>query len=447
MYINMAKMAVSLLRRRPKPIYEHLKKHFGQSPAKWPVVRATFPRFRHPCVALALQNYIRGQGRRAAILGTSTYDADLTLGDLMHHDKFARQMEGPVEFRDVTLSNGRSLTYAAQAVYLIGNDHEKLAVLVTGSGRYDEVVTVEVLARDRNSAQKFISEIRLLADLHSIYRGKVVSVKVKKYEGPDVSFHNVPKVESQHLILPESVLEQVTRHTSGFSEHHRLLVSRGQHLKRGLLLYGPPGTGKTLTMMHIITSMPGRTTILVSAGGVHYLEEACSLARSLAPATVIIDDVDLIAEERSFNNGTSVLFELLNQMDGVGRDSDVLFLLGTNRPEALEPALASRPGRVDQAILIPLPDDDCRRRLIDFYGQNIPLALHDPDQLVEGTSGASGAFIRELFRKAVLLAANEGSEIPINDHHLDAALKSLQGGGAVLQKLLAFKAKEEAGVA
>jgi hypothetical protein len=447
MYINMAKITASVLRSRPKPIYEHLKRHFGQSPAKWPVVRATFLRFRHPCVALALQNYIRGQGRRAAILGTSTYDANLTLGDLMHPDKFASQMEGPVEFRDVTLSNGRSMTYAAQAVYLIRNGHEKLAVLVSGSGRYDEAVTVEVLARDRNSAQKFIAEIRLLADLHSIYRGKVVSVKVKKYEGPDVSFHNVPKIESDQLILPESALEQIARHTSGFSEHHDLLISRGQHLKRGLLLYGPPGTGKTLTMMHIISAMPGRTTILVSAAGVHYLEEACALARSLAPATIIIDDVDLIAEERSFAKGSSVLFELLNQMDGVGKDCDVLFLLGTNKPEALEPALASRPGRVDQAILIPLPDDNCRRRLIDFYGKHIPLALNDPDKLVQATSGASGAFIRELFRKAVLLAADDGPDVSISDDHLDAALQSLRGGGVVLEKLLAFKAREEAGVA
>ena len=79
-----------------------------------------------------------------------------------------------------------------------------------------------------------------------------------------------------------------------------------------------------------------------------------------APLTiVIVEDVDLIGEERSRNNNcnTPVLFELLNQMDGLGDDADILFLLTTNRPEAIEPALASRPGRIDQAIEIPTPED------------------------------------------------------------------------------------------
>ena len=65
-----------------------------------------------------------------------------------------------------------------------------------------------------------------------------------------------------------------------------------------------------------------------------------------------------MAEERT-RQGTgtnAVLFELLNQMDGLGDDADVLFILTTNRPELLEPALASRPGRVDEAIEVPLPD-------------------------------------------------------------------------------------------
>src|SRR5688572_12792394 len=62
----------------------------------------------------------------------------------------------------------------------------------------------------------------------------------------------------------------------------------------------------------------------------------------------------------------ALLFELLNQMDGLAEDADVLFVLTTNRPDVLEPALAARPGRIDQAIEIPLPDAECRRRLLEL---------------------------------------------------------------------------------
>ena len=50
-------------------------------------------------------------------------------------------------------------------------------------------------------------------------------------------------------------------------------------------------------------------------------------------------------------------------MDGLAEDADVVFLLTTNRADLLEPALASRPGRVDQAVHVDLPDREARRRL------------------------------------------------------------------------------------
>ena len=83
-----------------------------------------------------------------------------------------------------------------------------------------------------------------------------------------------------------------------------------------------------------------------------------TLARRLAPSVVVLDDVDLVAQERSYGpfGESSTLFELMNQMSGLGEDADVAFVLTTNRPDALEPALAARPGRVDLAVEIPLPD-------------------------------------------------------------------------------------------
>src|SRR5437763_182051 len=159
---------------------------------------------------------------------------------------------------------------------------------------------------------------------------------------------------------------------------------------------------------------------------------------SLPSATVILEDVDLIAEERTQqDSGCNVLlFELLNQMDGLADDADVLFLLTTNRPDILEPALAARPGRIDQAIEIPLPDRACRRRLFDLYGQGLTLRLERLSELTEQTEGVSAAFIRELMRKAALFAAEEGEEIIVEDHHIDEALKELVFEGGELTKRL-----------
>src|SRR5688500_16857237 len=104
-------------------------------------------------------------------------------------------------------------------------------------------------------------------------------------------------------------------------------------------------------------------------------------------------------------------------MDGLADDADILFLLTTNRPELLEPALAARPGRVDQAIEIPLPDADCRRRLFDLYGAGLEVRLHDRDRLVDRTEGVSSAFVRELLRKAALFAADDGEGLVVEDRH------------------------------
>ena len=92
------------------------------------------------------------------------------------------------------------------------------------------------------------------------------------------------------------------------------------------------------------------------------------MARTLQPAMIVVEDVDLIAEDRGMHPGQHpLLFQLLNEMDGLAEDADVVFLLTTNRADLLEPALAARPGRVDQAVALELPDAEARRRLFDLY--------------------------------------------------------------------------------
>ena len=104
-------------------------------------------------------------------------------------------------------------------------------------------------------------------------------------------------------------------------------------------------------MRYLIGRLPGTTVIQLTGDALHLIAEACSVARALQPAMVVVEDVDLIAEDRGMHPGQHpLLFQLLNEMDGLAEDADVVFVLTTNRADLLEPALAARPGRVDQAV-------------------------------------------------------------------------------------------------
>jgi ATP-dependent 26S proteasome regulatory subunit len=189
--------------------------------------------------------------------------------------------------------------------------------------------------------------------------------------------------------------------------------------------------------------VPELHVILLSARNHRFVRESCRLAKLLAPSMVILEDVDLIAAERRRNRHATLLHALMDEMDGLGAKSDCIFLLTTNRPEILEPALAARPGRVDQAIYFPLPDLDCRRRLFALYAHGLDLAGVDVEDVLRRTDGASPAFIEELFRKAALLAAERGErstplKLSTDDFHR-ATRELLEFGGDLTRNLLGFR--------
>ena len=113
-----------------------------------------------------------------------------------------------------------------------------------------------------------------------------------------------------------------------------------------------------------------------------------------------------------------VLFDLLDAMDGAAGDADLLFLLTTNRADLLELALAARPGRVDVAVEIALPDGPARERLLALYGRGVPLELTGDDiaAAIERTEGVTASFLKELIRRAVLEALHDSAV-----RHTDAA--------------------------
>jgi ATP-dependent 26S proteasome regulatory subunit len=169
--------------------------------------------------------------------------------------------------------------------------------------------------------------------------------------------------------------------------------------------------------------------IQLTGDALHLIAQACSVARSLQPAMLIIEDVDLIAEDRGMHPGRHpLLFQLLNEMDGLAEDADVVFVLTTNRADLLEPALAARPGRVDQAVELGLPDAAARRALVELYRGSLQVDTSQLDDVLARTEGVTASFLKELLRRAALLAATRAAvdaELAVSGGDLRSALDEL----------------------
>src|SRR5262249_20758144 len=236
------------------------------------------------------------------------------------------------------------------------------------------------------------------------------------------------------------------RNVAGFMMARDQLKALQFQARKGLLFYGPPGTGKTYTIHYLASQLPNHTTLLVTAEQVGLLGEYFTLARFLQPSMMVIEDVDLIARERTHMHGPGeevLLNKLLNEMDGLREDAEVLFILTTNRPDQIEPALVSRPGRIDQAIEFPLPDEEGRRKLTNLQARGREFAQELLGLTVGGTKGVRGAFIKELMRRCAQFQIEFSCGNTFTQRAADAAIEEmLFTGGALNRRLLGGECSE-----
>jgi ATP-dependent 26S proteasome regulatory subunit len=276
------------------------------------------------------------------------------------------------------------------------------------------------------------------------YRGKILSLEQSEHsysgESAGITVHKLRTVERDQVILPDSTLQLLERNVIQFVQQRQRLSQFQQATKKGILFYGPPGTGKTHTIHYLARALAGHTTLLVAAEQVGLLAEYMTLARLLQPSIVVLEDVDLIARDRENMTNTCeevLLNKLLNEMDGLKEEADILFILTTNRPEALESALSSRPGRVDQAIEFPLPDEAGRKKLIKLYARQAILAEDILAEITTRTAGVSAAFIKELMRRSVQFHIERNGTNELTHEDVDSALdEMLFAGGSLNLKLL-----------
>lgn len=428
-----------------EPLESRLTAYLGQPVSELAVVTEEVPNHRFADWDVALAE-LAGRDPDAEELGVGG-------GDMRHHLSFADLIGrhggasvGQVDYVSVAVGPEEHRRAIGTGLRLFRFRDEPVVVMQRrGNPQYGrDKGGIEVLCADEDTRAGLLDELRDLALERSVLRGQVVAFESSGYgpEAQGMTFWERPSVTADEVILPQGSLDRVAGHVTGIAAHAEVLRRHGQHLKRGLLLYGPPGTGKTHTVRHLISRNPEHTVVVLAGESLGYVSLAASLARALQPAMVVLEDCDLVAEDRSMGpSGRPLLFEVLDAMDGLDADADVTFLLTTNRVEALERALVQRPGRVDLAVEIPLPDEEGRRRLLDLYRGGVDYGEEALTDAARRSDGMTASFVKELMRRAVLEAAMAGDEP--GDAHLRGALDGLLAAQEELTRVLLGNAREE----
>lgn len=349
-----------------------------------------------------------------------------------------------LQWETVIVSSHRRHTCVRNALFmLLVNDTPFCALVLSQDKIYRQPAKLEIFAPDEVTADAAWQMIeRKMAEL-SIFKHQSISLQTSEnYEERfDVKLHPIPAVPLEQIILPAALLRVIERNTLFFLTQQESLRKAGQRTQRGLLFHGPPGTGKTLVTKYI-ASMCKATVIVLSGANMAFIREACEYGKRLAPAIIVLEDVDLVAPDRTDVVGNTTLHSLMEAMDGLGPQSDCLFILTTNRPESLEKALASRPGRVDQTFIFPLPEREERRRLFARFSADVDLTGVNIEPLLDRTDGSSPAFIQELVRKAVMIALERGeksSPLRIGDDDFREAMNEIVlFGGELTRRILGF---------
>ncbi|PIK51460.1 putative transitional endoplasmic reticulum ATPase-like [Apostichopus japonicus] len=207
-------------------------------------------------------------------------------------------------------------------------------------------------------------------------------------------------------------------------EHPEKYLKFGMTPSKGVLFYGPPGCGKTLLAKAIANecqanfiSIKGPELLTMWFGESEAnVRDVFDKARQAAPCVLFFDELDSIAKSRGGNIGDAggasdrVINQVLTEMDGMGSKKNVFIIGATNRPDIVDPAIL-RPGRLDQLIYIPLPDEPSRVSILKANLRKSPIAEGvDLIYLAKVTNGFSGADLTEICQRACKLAIRQSIE-------------------------------------
>lgn len=270
--------------------------------------------------------------------------------------------------------------------------------------------------------------------------------KMTNMSKPTVTFQDVAGVEESKEELVEIV---------EFLKHPEKFQALGARIPTGVLLVGQPGTGKTLLsravageagvpFFHISGSEFVEMFVGVGASRVRDLFEQ---AKKNAPCIIFVDEIDAVGRHRGAGLGgghderEQTLNQILVEMDGFEKNTNIIVLAATNRPDILDPALL-RPGRFDRRVTLDLPDISGRKAILDVHSAGKPLDKKiDMDALAKETPGFSGADLSNLVNEAAILAARNNQK-SIFMEQFEEAIERVQAGPQRKSKVISTREKE-----
>ena len=229
----------------------------------------------------------------------------------------------------------------------------------------------------------------------------------------------------------------------------------GAKIPKGVILVGSPGTGKTLLARAVageanvpFFSITGSEFVEMFVGvGASRVRDLFKRAKRNAPCIIFIDEIDAVGRHRGAGLGgghderEQTLNQILSEMDGFEKGTNVIVIAATNRPDVLDPALL-RPGRFDRRIVVDLPDIKDREAILKIHARGKPLQKKaDLNKIARSTPGFSGADLENLMNEAAILAARENKkEVGMSD--LEESIEKVMLGPERKSRVLSKKEKE-----
>ena len=249
---------------------------------------------------------------------------------------------------------------------------------------------------------------------------------------PSVLFKDVAGVEEAKTELEEIV---------DFLKSPERFIAMGARIPKGVLLVGAPGTGKTLISRAVageagvsFFSVSGSEFVEMFVGvGAARVRDLFKEAKAHSPCIVFIDEIDAVGRQRNQSGAggnderEQTLNQLLVEMDGFDRNTNVVVIAATNRPDVLDSALL-RPGRFDRQVMLDKPDIRGRLAILEVHAQGKPLESDvTMDNLAKQTAGFSGADLANLLNEAALLAARRSKSLIGKDELEESILRVMAG--------------------